>query len=129
MSKTPKLICGAPCIIHNDHGFTALFCVLEKFHEEASHTSILGEAKVIWRYRGVSEALRKKTVPSSRCRGRVGITGVRQALDLGGAPLGVELHYFNCEESVSCRHGTHVRSGMYEPLGVEWAISWPCTKD
>lgn len=129
MPKTPKVICGAPCVIHNDHGFTAIFCGLEKFHQEPTHENSHDDARVIWRYRGVSEAMRRKIIPSSHCRGRVAVVGVRLARDLGGTPLGVEPHYFNCEESESVRHGTHVRSGMYEPLGVEWAISWPCTKD
>jgi hypothetical protein len=122
----PKVPCNAPCIIHNDHGFTALFCTLEKFHADPLHTHTTKDGvTVAWRYGGVSEMIRKHALPSSHCRGRLGVLGVRLALDLAGAPLGVESHYFDCEKPNGAIHKRHVRRGMYEPLGIEYTITWP----
>lgn len=137
--------CNAPCIINTAIGFQLVLCEQEHSHD-GNHTSqmrgskerLIGskEATVSWTYTGQPCDGGESGAPSlhERCDSWTRVNQPRQL-----APGILEPMYrmslmtvteataaitgFCCEKSPG-HEGGHMRSGVFGPEGIKWAIEW-----
>lgn len=131
--------CNAPCIINTAIGFQLVLCEAEHDHGGNRHfATLVGDKKTVvsWAYLGQPcDGGTSVTLPlHQRCDSS---TQVAQPPQL--APGILEPMYrmslmtiteapaattgFCCEKAPGHR-GHHMRSGMFDPLGMRWVIQW-----